>query len=508
MFQGRYAGSYGLGWSQPVERRRVRFLVHASRQVAFRVHGARHEPARREVGEYLETSWDVEALPDYEYESDTPYDWVVYPWLQASEYATWGDVARWALPLYRVADERPRGLREVARGLRSAAKNPDQLMVSARNWVQDEIRYMAILLGEHSHAPHRTAEILRRRYGDCKDKTVLLVSLLRELGFEAWPALVNTGWRNAVQRWLPSPDAFNHVIVAVGRGERRVWIDPTLTLQGGSVGRLYVPSYGVALIVAEETEGLSPLPADRSDHGSTRAVYRYEMKPGSGAATVEIVTGYAGQQAEAMRDELAATTAEELLEGYVEFYSTPVNTIAPLGALQIEDDRSRNVVTVIERYDMEQQKDAETGLLFETLQLMMATDLQAPASHERLAPLAIPHPLRREEVVVLQARPDLELEAVNEKEQNAWFRFSARSRFLERGLEISYELETLADRVAIGDLEEYAAAATRMQDALGYAIWDWEGGADVRTHAVRALQVCAAVLLITALAIVLARRVL
>ena len=40
--------------------------------------------------------------------------------------------------------------------------------------------------------PHTPEEILKNAYGDCKDMTVMNVVLLRALGIEAYPALLNT----------------------------------------------------------------------------------------------------------------------------------------------------------------------------------------------------------------------------------------------------------------------------------------------------------------------------
>jgi len=53
---------------------------------------------------------------------------------------------------------------------------------------------------------------VQRRYGDCKDKTYLLVSLLRAVGIEADPMLVSLTTPKTPARLLPTPDAFDHVV--------------------------------------------------------------------------------------------------------------------------------------------------------------------------------------------------------------------------------------------------------------------------------------------------------
>ena len=45
---------------------------------------------------------------------------------------------------------------------------------------------------------------MERRFGDCKDKTLLLLSLLDALGIEAYPALVNTDVQRGIRQQAPS----------------------------------------------------------------------------------------------------------------------------------------------------------------------------------------------------------------------------------------------------------------------------------------------------------------
>ncbi|MEZ4650099.1 MAG: DUF3857 domain-containing protein [Candidatus Eisenbacteria bacterium] len=98
------------------------------------------------------------------------------------------------------------------------------ILESIRTYVES-IRYVAIELGEGGIIPSTPDEVMARQYGDCKDKSTLLVSMLREAGFEASPALVG------VRRVAPVPDfpafTFDHMIVAVEQGDETLWIDPT-----------------------------------------------------------------------------------------------------------------------------------------------------------------------------------------------------------------------------------------------------------------------------------------
>ena len=102
---------------------------------------------------------------------------------------------------------------------------------------------------------------MSRRFGDCKDKALLLVTLLRALGTEAEPALVNTEARQAIADWLPSPLAFDHVIVRFVFQSRTYWVDATRALQRGTLAHFEDPPFARALVVREGETGLSEIPA-------------------------------------------------------------------------------------------------------------------------------------------------------------------------------------------------------------------------------------------------------
>lgn len=93
---------------------------------------------------------------------------------------------------------------------------PDDWTKAARlyDWTRTNIRYVALFLGETAAKPHRVIDILRHRYGDCKDHVALYGALLAAAGIRSEPALLNLG---SVYT-LPSvpgygAGAINHVIV-------------------------------------------------------------------------------------------------------------------------------------------------------------------------------------------------------------------------------------------------------------------------------------------------------
>ena len=92
-------------------------------------------------------------------------------------------------------------------------------------YVSTRIRYIGVAFGIGRYQPHAASDVLHNQYGDCKDKALLLTSLLAAAGIPSDAALIGAGVRfNAA---VPSPGAFNHLITHLRVGGQEVWLDTT-----------------------------------------------------------------------------------------------------------------------------------------------------------------------------------------------------------------------------------------------------------------------------------------
>ena len=97
----------------------------------------------------------------------------------------------------------------------SALTNEREKTKALYNFVQSEIRYVAIEIKRGRVIPHNPSEVFMNKYGDCKDKAFLLITMLREEGIDAMPILTRTANSGQVIKQFVSAQQFNHVIVAV-----------------------------------------------------------------------------------------------------------------------------------------------------------------------------------------------------------------------------------------------------------------------------------------------------
>jgi len=82
------------------------------------------------------------------------------------------------------------------------------------HWVAKNIRYVAVFLGHGGLIPHPADQVLKNRYGDCKDHAILMESLLAAVGIKSTTALVSSGSAYTIST-IGSISPMNHAITYV-----------------------------------------------------------------------------------------------------------------------------------------------------------------------------------------------------------------------------------------------------------------------------------------------------
>src|SRR5262249_13803445 len=171
------------------------------------------KPVMHEIGSIREYTWGRENVTPIQVDDRTPAWFDPYPGGQLTDFLSWGDVGAWALPLYNTNPPLAAELsRQILMWRMASARQEDQILAALR-FVQDEVRYLAIEIGPNSNKPNSPSVVFKRRYGDCKDKSLLLTTILNEPGIDARPALVNTQGPKRLNQFQPSPFAFDNCIV-------------------------------------------------------------------------------------------------------------------------------------------------------------------------------------------------------------------------------------------------------------------------------------------------------
>lgn len=135
---------------------------------------------------------------------------------------------RWMRSLYDRAGQLGAKGQALARSLVAGLDSDRARARAIYDFVRREVRYIADVRGEGAVTPRPADTILERRWGDCKDKTNLIIALARQVGLTVDPVLVATMERPPMQGAV-HPGMFDHAIASVRLGDERVFMDPTAT---------------------------------------------------------------------------------------------------------------------------------------------------------------------------------------------------------------------------------------------------------------------------------------
>lgn len=132
----------------------------------------------------------------------------------ASALLTWKEVGLWQAKLVQGRDiASTESKQRVAELVAGKVALKDRVRALAE-FVQSEVRYVAIELGIGGFQPNTAADVFQHRYGDCKDKATLLHAMLGEIGVQSYYVLINTARGNITPESPPNL-GFNHQILAI-----------------------------------------------------------------------------------------------------------------------------------------------------------------------------------------------------------------------------------------------------------------------------------------------------
>ena len=384
-------------WEQglPTAHRRVVLNYPAGRQIAWRVVGDRpapplvptdtiHDGIRR-------ITFDEQPLPGFAAEAMTAPDFFGTRFVQFSEFANWQDVVGWASALFDTAKPQGPELAEIVKRIK-ALPSADSRVAAALEFVQTQIRYFSVSLGESSHRPTPADEVLRRRYGDCKDKSLLLITLLREVGVESRPVLLQLGRHAGLDKTLPSPQFFDHAIVQAAVAGKQYFLDPTRLGQHAPLDKMGQPYDGTqVLVIAPDTKSVSLIPAQATDIVGDEISERASLAHFGDEGKLEVRHVWHGVAAERVRTLFEHAAHEQILKIFGNAMERRYPGARLVGEPVLRDDLANNEYSVTANYSLPKLANEVDGNWVVTFS---AENLQNVAvvspSANRTTPLVVP----------------------------------------------------------------------------------------------------------------------
>jgi lipoprotein NlpI/transglutaminase-like putative cysteine protease len=450
-------------WDQqlPVAYRRVIVSAPTQRPIHWKFHGDLSKdfpkPVEQTKDGLRSLTFEQSNIPRVTAEALTPPGFSAFRWLQLSEYDDWQDVATWASTLFDVT-EAPNAERAKLVATLMAKPTVEERIVGALEFVQSQVRYFSVSLGTSSHQPTAPNTVIERRYGDCKDKSLLLVTLLKDMGIASTPVLARLGNRSGFDDWLPTPLAFDHVIVAVDLDGTRYWLDSTRQGQHGRLATMGQAHDGAQVLPAERVGGrlVRVAVADRDRLNLNEVDESLTVDKLDGDGTFTVAQTLHGVAAEVVRASNGVVTKERVDESLVNDMQKRYPNAELVDSLKVDDDPIDNRVTLTTRFTLRKPLEHSGGqyrFLFRATNFARLFAL--PSDAVRHAPVALRFPV--DVVYRFTARLPEEVAVVDDEGtipiDDRYFAATSQRALVANRVDITMKLKTLSDRIAPTDLQ-------------------------------------------------------
>jgi transglutaminase-like putative cysteine protease len=463
---------FSLGWTFSIDDLRVRVVMPEHRSLRYRLNRWKQDPVETVEDGHRSYEWHISPTKTINIDTQTPKWYKQRPSLQLSEYKDWGEVELWASSLFSPSKAGDKKLRELVSGWKKEGLDKRKLVYKALDFVQNDIRYFGFEFGENSHRPSPPSEVLENRYGDCKDKSLLFVKLMDQIGIEAYPALVSSSDLQAINDALPSPGMFDHAIDKLIIDGKVYWVDPTITRQVGDLEYRYVSNYGYAMVLDKPESGLEPV-LPMGYKSKIEMVEHFKGEKANKEMELVVKTSYFGPIGAYEKDNFSERTKEKKTLSFTNYYEELYDSVDVIGRLGIDKSPNLPKLDLTEHYMLVNPwRENEFKFLLKTKADIVESYLAGGVDKTRESPLNIGHP----KLVSYQAIVSLdssELPAANELNEEVIIRdkvFTYQRKVSRKDdqLIIDHRYETKRDFVAVEDLPQFSEHLNRVRENLVY----------------------------------------
>jgi hypothetical protein len=267
-------------------------------------------------------TWEMRDLPAVEIEPASPVSRLnpraainIFPpegkATMLRSFASWKDVSRYTSELSDPQAGFNEQMAAKARELTAGAKTEFERLQAISRYAQS-VNYISIQIDVGrggGYRPHAAVDVFNKNYGDCKDKANMMRAMLKSLGIESYPVVIFSGDPNHVEPEWPSPQQFNHCIIAVKVSDET---QASTIVKHPSLGRLLIfdptdddtpigdlPGHeqgSYALIVAGDAGGLMKMPVTPPEANRLQRTVEAELGA-DGSLTAKVSERSVGQAA-------------------------------------------------------------------------------------------------------------------------------------------------------------------------------------------------------------------
>ena len=405
--------------------------------------------------------WEQKNVPQLFIEDNTPPYAELAPRILLTTLDNWNPFFCWWRNQLQGKTDAHTAIKKKVIELIEGLSTVDEKVEAVFDYVKRHIRYVSIDMGKSGYVPASASEVFDNKYGDCKDQSTLLVSMLREAGVSAHHVLIPTYTKSNLIPEFPYPFQFNHCIVAAETENGYHYLDPVYD----NAPFDYLPASDQnrrVLVFREPQPTFARTPLAKPQENAVVYERKIRIMPDQ-SIEVDSFTCFSGEEEAEVRDELASSGPTEINEDY----EKAIHNIFPAAKL-IEcaytdplDFKQRPEIS-LKYYAPDYCKKAGDILIFQIPDLDIGVWCAEIGKEDRRYPVYHSSRYYQKEQVVFNIPEDYDVYHLPPEiaMKNPYFEY--RSSYKKNGQEIFYEAELFETAVKIPP-EEYDDYRTHCQ---------------------------------------------
>lgn len=468
----KFSHNFYLNGSEVLEK--INVIILSQKALNIKSFNTSVEPKNTEVNGLYKYQWATTQTKAVSIEENVPAWKLIYENVLLSEYNSWKEVIDWGVGVYEIKDKIGKDLKGKIDEIINKNKTNGDRIKATLNFVQNDIRYLGLESGIGAYKPFSPNQVFEQRFGDCKDKSLLMTTMLNEMGIEAYPMLVNTTLKQTIKELLPSPKFFDHCVVKVIDGNA-LYYDPTISNQGGDYDSTHFPNYVCGLVLKPGNDKLDEFKAFSENKIITDEEFTIE-EIGKGAK-LKITTTYYEAEADIIRNYFKNNSINSIQKEYEHYYSSYYYNVSSIAAPKTEDNLYSNIFKVYEEYQLDSiwqpmpLKEGHISVNFTPSSL--SGTLFVPTKDQRKHEVSVLYPIIREHKtkIKLPTHWNIENEKIFVNSPGFYYEWQASYNRTQKEIDLYYYLETQKDHVSVDEYKQYVQDIKKVDQASGYSIF-------------------------------------
>jgi transglutaminase-like putative cysteine protease len=469
IFKNKFSDVFSMQYSVPMYQLYYKLVVPAGRKINIKNLNDTIQPVittvkGQQVYEWKKNNLQPLILQDY---APTWYD--PYAQVLISEYNSWKELNDWAKQLFPLNKNLSTLVVSKIKSIEAADTSDDERTKDALQFVQDDIRYMGIEMGEHSHKPADPSKVFAQRFGDCKEKSYLLCCMLNAMKIEANIVLINTDKKKNIVTLLPSPTDFDHATVRIKLDSAYYYFDPTISYQRGDIKHLFYPDYQAGFVITDTTTAVTPIFYRNLSY--QHITEKFTVPAMTGGGTLIAITTFHGGDADDIRNDFNSESVTDILTRDQKFYAKYYEDIKA-DSLVYKDNDSTGIFTTTEYYTIPDfwTTDKDSVEKFTLAAFTIDNVLRRPKEKERTMPFGLDYPTRYEEEVSVDLPQDWTVTESQTHLKNGGFGYNDKFYGNANHIYLQSDYQNFKDNVTIDETPAYFKSLDEYDDKNNFEI--------------------------------------